>query len=156
MHYCDLSLFPIVYIFVAGPVDTDVAKSITASVEAALRRAEIEDVQVFQLVNGLHVDSVSPLARKAIGEWDQSLEPALHGRRAARIVLTQSMALRGAITAISWFSARMREVRSVESIDDAVKTMRERMTAAGVTMRSDQVADLKILHAEAEAAHTKG
>lgn len=152
MHDCDLSLFPIVYVFVAGPVDADCAQSITASLEDALRRAAREGVQLFQLVNGLHVTSVGPLARKAIAEWDQALDPQLHDRRSARVVLTQSMALRGAITAISWFSPRMKDTRSVESIDDAVKVIHDAMTDAGVPMSPDQIASLRILHADAETA----
>ncbi len=153
MHHCDLSLFPIVYVFVAGPVDADCAHSITNSLEKALRRAAREGVQLFQLVNGLHVTSVSPLARQAIAQWDQALDEQLHDRRSARIVLTESMALRGAITAISWFSVRMKTARSVKSIDEAVTMVGAAMADAGVTMSPDQIASLRILHADAETAY---
>jgi len=156
MHQCDESLFPIVFVFVAGRLDEDSILEVVKSVDAGLRRAHANDSQCFQFVNAMHVEGVTPLARKAVAEWENSVEEEVFGRLAARIVLSDSIVVRGAITAISWFSQRMKMAQSCKDFDEGLNALRERMVAAGQTLTPERADALRQMNADAEAAHVAG
>lgn len=119
----DTADYPLVRLRPATVCDEAGARELIASFEAVLDRAEAEDSRFIMVADSRNVDKITSLFRRDYAAWENTLSDERYGRMALRVVILDSAIVRGAITAMSWFSPRMKSIVAVANIDEAVKTV---------------------------------
>jgi hypothetical protein len=145
--------FPVVFSFFAGQVDGTSAEEISAKNLELIQRAAAEDKPFFFFINALNVETVTPPARKLLAEWDAGLSDEQAELMAARVVMLDNLVVRGAISAMSWFSPRMRALVGVKSFDEGVTSLRESMREHGAELDDATVEAIREFDAAARARY---
>ncbi len=119
---------------------------VLARADGVLKRRDVEvlttaiDAQIeartrfLVLANALAVTGVEPAARQFVGEHRKRHVGAVEPYDLGLVLAVRSPIVRGAITAISWFSGAFANLRMVESPGELVRVGRRVLSEAGVAV----------------------
>jgi len=125
---------------------------VLARADGALRRSDLErltaaiDEQIaarerfIVLADALAVTGVDAAARQFVGEHRKRHLGTVEKYDLGLVLALHSPIVRGAITAISWFSGRFANLRIVESRSELVRVARQVLTDASVALSPEHPA----------------
>ena len=147
--------FPLVHSFIAGEVDEALARQITAANAEMIERAREANRGFYFFINALHIHAVTPTARKLLAEWDAALTDEQEASMRCRVVLADSLVVRGAISAMRWFSPRMRKVVTAKNFDGGLQILDEQLALHDESLTPEEIAFLRQADSDGEAEYKR-
>jgi hypothetical protein len=135
MSYVDLmdaSAWPVIYARFRGTASVEAFQGYQRWYEAQVRQAIDLKVRIVCINDTTPGVTVSAEVRKYIGDWTAGLSPLTSQASAGDIVVIDSVAMRGVMTALRWVDPkRLGAVETVATPEDAWKRALEQLAAAG-------------------------
>lgn len=123
--------FPLLLVYLEGVLDEANIHAMTAKLDEIIDRAHLGDTSLFLVIDARHVRSLGAGFRKAFVAWESGVSDERFSRIGVRIMVLSNPIVRGAITAVSWFSPRAKGIVAVKNVDRAVAALTEKVNTVG-------------------------
>jgi hypothetical protein len=135
MSYVDLldaSAWPVLYARFRGAATVEAFRGYQRWYEEQIQKANNQKVKFVCINDTTPGVTVSAEVRKHIGDWMAGLSPLAGQASAGNIVVINSVAVRGVLTALRWVDPRrLGTVTTVATLEDAWKRALEHLDAVG-------------------------
>lgn len=148
----DDSRFPFVFVRLLGHLDETQVPVLTKVLDGFLDRGVAEGVSFCALIDGRGVEKIGSIFRRDFSEWDASSSDERAAHAAVRILMVDNVLVRGAVTAMSWFSPRMKTIAAVPDVDSAMSKIRGRCTELGLVFNVEAEQYFRAMAAKSSAA----
>ncbi len=128
----DDRFLPVVVVTFSGTNNLEACRWFAARHTEVMRAALNGGERIVLITDARRVVRPSPEVRRFFAEWSSSIPPELHAVSLGSVSVVDNPPLRGALTAVSWISARARKVVAVPTMEEAVALAFELLDAAGV------------------------
>lgn len=128
----DTSFEPILLLRMSGVITLDDVETLQRESTPMLQRLTHERRRSMTVSDSREVSKVDVTVRKAFAEFSNSQDPAIQENVLVSIVITDSVILRAALTAVTWLSPRMRSTRAVSDFEGAADAIRRGCANADV------------------------
>lgn len=99
------------------------ATELTQWADRLIDRAVAEDTAMISVIDVRQATKLTPLFRQEFAKWESEMPAERFDRIGLRIVVVDNALIRGAITAIGWFSPRTKGFIAVKDCDQAVAAL---------------------------------